>query len=106
MHRDHAPAPAGEAPEALDLALKNRHTTARLAWEPRLHDPFLAKWLHRIDVPVTIIWGAEDRILPAGFAQEFKRLLPGAKLEVIPACGHLPHAEKLEQFCEIVFRCS
>ena len=41
-------------PEALDIALKNKHTTARLAWEPRLHDPFLPKWLHRIDVPVKI----------------------------------------------------
>ncbi len=39
-------------PESIDIALKNRHTTARLAWEPRLHDPHLPKWLHRIDVPV------------------------------------------------------
>ncbi len=39
-------------PESVDMSLKNRHTTARLAWEPRLHDPHLPKWLHRIDVPV------------------------------------------------------
>ena len=50
-------------PESIDLSLKNRHTTARLAWEPRFHDPHLPKWLHRIDVPVQIIWGDEDRIL-------------------------------------------
>ncbi len=92
-------------PEALDVSLKNRHTVARLAWEPRLHDPFLHKWLHRIEVPVTIVWGAQDRILPVAMADEFKRLLPGARLEVVPACGHLPQAEKPEQFCDIVFRC-
>ncbi|HSA89804.1 MAG TPA: alpha/beta fold hydrolase, partial [Burkholderiales bacterium] len=34
-------------PEDIDVSLKNRHTTARLAWEPRYHDPFLPKWLHR-----------------------------------------------------------
>ena len=91
-------------PEMLDIALKNRHTTARLAWEPRFHDPHLPKWLHRIKVPVTIVWGAEDRILPVGFAKEFQRLIPGAKLEIISSCGHLPHAEKPDRFVEIVCR--
>jgi pimeloyl-ACP methyl ester carboxylesterase len=92
-------------PESIDMALKNRHTTARLAWEPRLHDPHLAKWLHRIDVPVTIVWGEQDRILPVGLAAEFKKHLPGAKLEIIPNCGHLPHAEKHDQFVRIVEQC-
>ena len=91
-------------PEALDLALKNRHTTARLAWEPRLHDPFLPKWLHRIDVPVKIIWGAEDRILPSAFVKEFSRLMPKAQIHVIPGCGHLPQAEKPDEFCDLVCR--
>jgi pimeloyl-ACP methyl ester carboxylesterase len=91
-------------PEALDLALKNRHTTARLAWEPRFHDPHLPKWLHRIAVPITIVWGEDDKILPVGMSKELKRLLPRAKLEIIPQCGHLPHAEKPDQFVEIVCR--
>jgi pimeloyl-ACP methyl ester carboxylesterase len=91
-------------PESLDAGLKNRHTTARLAWEPRLHDPFLPKWLHRIDVPVKIVWGREDRILPAKMADELKRLIPKAQLHLLDGVGHLPHAEKPELFCEIVCR--
>jgi pimeloyl-ACP methyl ester carboxylesterase len=91
-------------PESLDIALKNRHTTARLAWEPRLHDPFLPKWLHRIDVPVKIIWGAEDRILPVAFTKEFSRLMPKAEIHIIAGCGHLPQVEKPDAFCEIVCR--
>jgi len=91
-------------PEMLDLALKNRHTTARLAWEPRFHDPHLPKWLHRIKVPVTIVWGAEDRILPVKISAEVKKHIPHAKLEIIPQCGHLPHAEKPDLFVEIVCR--
>ena len=75
-----------------DLDLKNRHTTARLAWEPRLHDPFLPKWLHRIDVPVAIVWGKEDR------------LLPRAELKIFERCGHLPQVEKAEEFCDFVVR--
>ena len=91
-------------PEDVDISLKNRHTTARLAWEPRLHDPHLGKWLHRIDVPVKIVWGREDRILPVGFVDEFKRLMPRAQVHILEKCGHLPHAEKADEFVEIVCR--
>ena len=90
------------APEDVDVALKNRHTTARLAWEPRLHDPFLPKWLHRIDVPVKIIWGREDKILPVGMAKELQRLMPKAKIHIMDNVGHLPHAERVDEFVDIV----
>lgn len=91
-------------PEQLDIALKNRHTVARLAWEPRLHNPFLGKWLHRVSVPVKIIWGEEDRVMPVAYAKEFKKLMPKAEVEIVPRCGHLPQVEKPDTFCETVFR--
>jgi len=91
-------------PEDVDISLKNRHTTARLAWEPRLHDPHLGKWLHRIRVPVKIVWGRQDQILPVGFVDEFKRLMPRAQVHIVEKCGHLPHAEKADEFVEIVCR--
>jgi pimeloyl-ACP methyl ester carboxylesterase len=90
-------------PEQLDVSLKNRHTVARLAWEPRLHNPHLRKWLHRIDVPVKIVWGENDKLLPVAYAREFQRLMPRASVEVVPSCGHLPQAERPDVFCEIVF---
>ena len=90
------------APEDVDASLKNRHTTARLAWEPRLHDPHLPKWLHRIDVPTKIVWGREDRILPVGIAAPLARMIPGAKLHVMDKVGHLPHAERVDEFVDIV----
>ena len=91
-------------PELLDVSLKNRHTVARLGWEPRMHDPFLRKWLHRVNVPVKIVWGEADKILPVAYAREFKRLMPGAEIDIIPRCGHLPQAERPEEFCDIVMR--
>ena len=91
-----------ETPESIDIGLKNRHTTARLAWEPRLHDPYLPKWLHRIDVPVKIVWGREDRILPVKIADELKRLMPEAQVHILDKVGHLPHAETPDLFCDIV----
>lgn len=91
-------------PEDIDVSLKNRHTTARLAWEPRLHDPFLPKWLHRIDVPVKLVWGREDRILPVGLAEVLAQRIPGAQVHILENCGHLPHAEKPDEFVDIVCR--
>ena len=92
------------APVDVDESLKNRHTVARLAWEPRLHDPFLPKWLHRIDVPVKIIWGKQDRILPVEFVAEYRRLFPAAEIKLLDNCGHLPHAEKIDEFVDFVCR--
>lgn len=90
--------------EQMETAIKNRFTVARLAWEPRLHDPFLEKWLHRIDVPTGIIWGESDRILPVAYADAFKKRIPHAEVSVIRRCGHLPQVEKVDEFCDIVFR--
>jgi pimeloyl-ACP methyl ester carboxylesterase len=91
-------------PESVDLSLKNRHTTARLAWEPRLHDPHLPKWLHRIDVPVKLIWGEQDRILPVQFVETYRKLMPRADVSIVKNAGHLPHAEKADEFCDLVQR--
>ena len=91
-------------PEAVEMGLKNRHTTARLAWEPRFYDPYLPKWLHRIDVPVKLIWGEQDRILPVGYVDTYRKLLPKADVTVVKNAGHLPHAEKAEEFCDLVQR--
>jgi len=50
--------------EQIDLMLKNSFTVARLAWQPRLYDPHLYKWLHRITLPTLILWGDSDKLLP------------------------------------------
>jgi len=85
-------------PEHEDVELKNQTTTARLTWQPRGYDPHLAKWLHRIALPTLLIWGAHDRLFPTDYALAFQKLIPGAKLAIIPDCGHLPHVEQRGAF--------
>jgi pimeloyl-ACP methyl ester carboxylesterase len=85
-------------PEVEDIVLKNRTTTARLTWQPRGYDPHLHKWLHRIDVPTLLIWGANDRIYPKDYALAYQRLIPGSQLAIIPDCGHLPQVEQRQAF--------
>lgn len=85
-----------EAVEADDTWLKNRATFARLAWEPRLHDPDLPKWLHRIDIPTHIVWGAEDNLLSADHADALAEMIPGAKATILSKAGHFLHVESAD----------
>jgi pimeloyl-ACP methyl ester carboxylesterase len=41
-------------------------------------------------VPVTIAWGAKDRLLPPGQASVAKRRVPHARFVPLPGCGHVP----------------
>ena len=85
-------------PELEDVTLKNRATVAKLAWQPRGHDPHLTKWLHRIDVPTLLIWGDHDRAFPKDYALAYQKAIPGAKLVIVPECGHVPQIEKPDAF--------
>ena len=51
-------------PDTEDVRLTNALTIARMSWQPRLWDPQLEKWLHRIGVPTQVLWGEHDRVLP------------------------------------------
>lgn len=79
-------------------ALKNRLTTAKLGMIPRMHNPQLRKWLHRIGVPTLIIWGDDDQILPVAYGPAYRDLIPSSSLEILSQCGHLPHVEKAQEF--------
>jgi pimeloyl-ACP methyl ester carboxylesterase len=81
---------------------RNRYAIARVGWHPPMHNPHLAKWLHRVACPVQIIWGQQDALLPVDYAREFQRLIPGAALHVLPSCGHLPHVEQPERAASLI----
>jgi pimeloyl-ACP methyl ester carboxylesterase len=83
-----------EAPALLETYDKNRHAAAQYTWQPRLYDPRLARWLHRIDVPTQILWGEEDRLIPKSHGEALRRLIPGAALSVLPDCGHMAEIER------------
>lgn len=70
-------------------------TMARIAWE-RIHDPKLPKWLHRITVPTMLVYGEEDRIVPAAQAPHWSRLIPGSSVRTFAKAGHLVLDEKPE----------
>ena len=49
--------------------------------------------LPQLKMPVLIVWGAEDRILPVSQGEAIHRLVPQSKLDIVPGCGHLAPKE-------------
>jgi pimeloyl-ACP methyl ester carboxylesterase len=84
--------------EQLMTVAKNKLTTAKLAWQPRLFNPHLHKWLHRISVPTLLLWGDDDKVIPPPYGPAYQQLIPGSKLKVFANCGHVPHVEKMEEW--------
>jgi pimeloyl-ACP methyl ester carboxylesterase len=82
--------------DEVELQLKNRFMSAKLGWEPRWFNPALERWLHRIKVPTHVLWGAEDKLFPSRYAQLWGERVAGAKVDIIPQAGHLPHVEKAD----------
>jgi pimeloyl-ACP methyl ester carboxylesterase len=53
-------------------------------------------------VPVLIVWGERDPIIPVGHGEEAHELLPGSRLEVFPGIGHLPQIEDPLHFVAVL----
>ncbi|MDQ6777993.1 MAG: alpha/beta fold hydrolase [Actinomycetota bacterium] len=55
-------------------------------------------------MPVLIIWGARDPIIPVQHAVDAHAAIPGSRLEVFPAVGHLPQLEAPGHFIAVLER--
>jgi pimeloyl-ACP methyl ester carboxylesterase len=49
--------------------------------------------LPELKPPALFVWGARDRLVPAGFARHVEAALPNARSVVLPDCGHVPQFE-------------
>lgn len=76
-------------------AYREQTSLARIAWE-RSYDPKLPKYLHRINVPTLLVWGKQDKIIPAAQAATWQKLIPGAQVKLFEPAGHLVLNEKPE----------
>lgn len=59
-------------------------------------DVFVAQYKN-INIPVLLIWGKEDSVIPLSLGERFNSDIPGSKLVVIDKCGHVPHEEQPEK---------
>jgi pimeloyl-ACP methyl ester carboxylesterase len=58
--------------------------------------------LHDITMPVTLIWGANDGLLPIAYAEALRKHLPGSTLHIIDKAAHIPHRQAPADFTRLL----
>jgi pimeloyl-ACP methyl ester carboxylesterase len=84
----HLPAPSDEE---LDEVVKRiaAGPAPRLVAGLKAED-FLDTKAAEVKVPVDLVWGEEDGVLPLDYGRRLASLLPNARLHPVPRCGHMP----------------
>lgn len=73
-----------------DAAFAAAMALARVTDSPR--DPA------RVRAPTLLVWPEEDRVVPLAHGKRLVRAIAGARLAVIPACGHDVFLERPDEF--------
>jgi len=55
-------------------------------------------------LPVLIVWGARDSIIPVRHGEDAHRAIPGSRLEIFEDVGHLPQLEAPGRFIAVLER--
>ena len=63
--------------------------------------PWIAR-AERYRGPALVVWGEQDRIIPASFAEEARRITPDAEIRTIPSCGHLVMVERPSEMLDVL----
>jgi len=101
--RDAAPDGADELEWQIMLA-RAREAAARLLWP--LGERGLAKRLHRIVAPTLVVWGTDDRLIPASYARRFAGAMRNARVATlrIDGAGHLVDIDRPDELAAAILR--
>ena len=87
-------APVPHLPEGMPVAelmiarYREMTSLARFMWE-RNYEPKLERWLKHIKVPVLLLWGEQDRVIPVQQAQHWATRLGGStEIATFADAGH------------------
>jgi pimeloyl-ACP methyl ester carboxylesterase len=81
---------------------KTMAATAKLGWDPYLHDPKLRKRLWRVTAPTLVVRGAQDTLIPAAHAEAYAAEIAGARLVVVEGAAHLLPLEKPAELADLI----
>ena len=98
---------AAHFPDPRERALKSRldacrETVCRVAWKPYMYSLELPHLLAEVRLPVTVVWGEADAVIPPGCADAWARALPNCTVQRLPGAGHFLDLERPERLAEIV----
>ena len=71
-------------------------------FRPVLKESWQYRYAGESDVPTTVAWGAKDRLLLRRQFARAKRVLPKARFENLPGCGHVPMNDDPERVSRLI----
>jgi pyruvate dehydrogenase E2 component (dihydrolipoamide acetyltransferase) len=89
----------GLYPIFLRVALRGRASFQSL--QMLQHDS-IGSAFKRLTMPILIIWGDRDQVIPLDYGNLMAKQLPRARFEVIKGAGHMPFYEKPDEFNRLV----
>jgi len=87
-------------------ALLQRATDSPMLRLTEVLEHSVERRLGEIAAPATLLWGADDGVLPLAYAEALQQALPRATLHVIEGAGHIPHMQQPERFLQCLISTS
>ena len=91
--------PTGDMLEGFDIC---REMCFRTAWKPYMFSHTLPNLLLSVPNQALVVWGEDDKIVPAECADLYCAALPNARKEVVAGAGHAVDMEKPDQLAGLV----
>jgi pimeloyl-ACP methyl ester carboxylesterase len=86
---------------ALNLKANDGFTERSLWGNPKTAAELVRNRLAKITVPTLVVWGGNDEIIPLEQGRAYAAGIPGAKLTIVPECGHGPAIEKPAEYLAV-----
>jgi pimeloyl-ACP methyl ester carboxylesterase len=80
----------------------NREMTFRIAWKPYMYSPTLPPLLEGVQTEALVVWGSDDRVVPAACGEQYARALPRSRLVVVEGAGHAVDMEQPEALAKLI----
>jgi pimeloyl-ACP methyl ester carboxylesterase len=78
-----------------------RTSAASLIWP--IPDHGLDTRIHRVSAPVTLVWGADDEVVPPSYADRFAAVLPDVRgRHLVEGAGHLAELDRPAEVAALV----
>jgi len=80
-------------------AVAARNAINRAEFKAKMWGDLISDWifaeslLHKLNMPVLLIWGKNDELLDVSCVQVYEKHIPQIKTHVIEKCGHVPMLE-------------
>lgn len=81
-----------------------RETVARVSWKPYMYSYELPETLRDASLPVSVVWGSADRVIPASAARLWQQTLPRCTVHELEDTGHFAELEHPERVAAIVLQ--